>query len=181
MMAIGDTKKMIMGGWILAALIVLAYNGSQFASLLAPPVTGYSHEVRSVIGKRHQMDAQIAAAKQSMTPLDLTWLATGVDRPPDKKEAENTEPAPPLASAADAPVTKEEMQLPRLQGIFQTSDIQGHLKRRAVLDGNLFKEKDRIGNFTVQQISDKGVLLTNDRGRWFLQPPDVPFSFAREE
>jgi hypothetical protein len=104
-----------------------------------------------------------------------------VDRPSGNKEAENTEPAPPLASATDAAVTKEETQLPRLQGIFQVSDIQGNQKRRAVLDGNLFREKDRIGNFTVQQISEKGVLLTNDRGSWFLQPPDVSFSFAREE
>ena len=172
---------MIMGSWILAALIVLAYNGIQLASLLAPPITGYSHEVRSAISKQQQVEDMVAAARQSMMPLNITSLTAAVDRPPENKNVENTEPVHPKASAADTEVTKEETQLPQLQGIVRISDIQGQLKHRAVLDGKLFSEKDRIGTLTVQRISDKGVLLTNDKGSWFLPSPDVSFSFAREE
>jgi hypothetical protein len=181
MMVIGGTKKMIRGGLILAALTVLAYNGSQFASLLAPPITGYSDEVRSVIGKQRQVDTLAAAARKPVAPPDLTWLATGENRPPDKKEAEITAPPPSMTATADAAVPPVETRRPRLQGIYRVSDIQGHVKRRAVLDGKLYKEKDRIGNFTVQQISEKGVMLANETESWFLQAPDVSFSFAREE
>lgn len=181
MIVIGSTKKMIMGGWVLAALIVLAYNGSQLASLLAPPIAGYSHELRSVIGKRNQLDAQVSAARESMKDEDLARISAGVDRLPEKKEEENAEPPHPTPPAADATESETEMQLPQLQGIFRVGDIRGNMKLGALLAGKLFSEKDKIGIFTVDQISDKGVMLTQDGRSWFLKTPDVSFSFAREE
>jgi hypothetical protein len=181
MIAIGNTKKMMMGGWVLAALMVVAYNGSQLASLLAPPVAGYSPEVKSIISKRHQLDAQVSAARQSMKQIDLTGITAGVDQLPEKKENAGTEPPQSSAPTTDAAVTEKETLLPQLQGIFRVSDIHGNVKLRALLEGKILREKDQIGIFTVERISDKGIVLTKDERSWFLQTPDVPFCFAREE
>lgn len=183
MIALGNTKKMIMGGWVLAALLVFAYNGYQLTSLLAPPIAGYSPEVRSVIGKRHQLADQVAALRQAVKQVDPTWITAGVDRLPEKRQEEDAgalQPAEPPAHEKTAG-NESEMRLPRLQGVLRVSTIGGKAKLRALLDGNIFSENDRIGNFMVQQISDKGVMLTNDDGSWFLQTPDVSFSHAREE
>lgn len=185
MIPIGNTKKMVMGGWILATLFVVAYNGFQLAPLFAPPVVGYSDAVKSVIGKRYSFEAQVLSARQSARQFDPTGITAGVDRPPEKREEPNAGPpasiASETASGADAGGTQTEPLPPQLQGIFRVSDIHGNVKLRALLEGRILREKDRIGDFTVKQISDKGILLTKDARSWFLKSPNVPFSFAREE
>jgi hypothetical protein len=181
MILIGNTKKMIMGGWILASLFGAAYNGFQLAPLFSSPVAGYSDEVRAVISKRHSLEAQVLAARSSVRQVDLAALTAGVDRPPVTKEDRNAEPPSSLASGVDTGDTETEPPLPQLQGIFRNVDIHGNVTLRAILDGKMKSEKDRLGRFSVNQISDKGVLLTKDERSWFLQLPDVPFCFTRKE
>ncbi|MFH0729045.1 MAG: hypothetical protein V2B19_22240 [Pseudomonadota bacterium] len=185
MIPTGNTKKMVMGGWILATLFIVAYNGFQLAPLFSPPIVGYSDAVKSVIGKRHSFETQVLSARQSARQFDPAGITAGVDRSPEKKEEPISAPPPSIASettsGAAAGGAETESPPPKLQGIFRVSDIHGNVKLRALLAGKIMREKDRIGDFTVKQISDKGVLLTKDERSWFLESPNVPFSFAREE
>lgn len=186
MIVTGDTKRLLIGIWILAALITLAYSGQALLVLFSPPIMGYSSTVKSVILKKQQLAAMMAETESAEAKADLLTIAAGLDKttPLEEEEEEEEEESirmPPLMPSANPVSFDQAPKPPLLRGVFRTMDSRGKMYLRALLDSELLAENDRIGDFTVQRISEKGVLLTKESVSLFLPSPDVPFCLTREE
>jgi hypothetical protein len=73
-------------------------------------------------------------------------------------------------------VQKTEIHLPILSGILRNTDIYGRAYATAVIEGQRFKENDKVQGFKIQKILEDGVVVTNSGQRWLLRAPDVAYS-----
>ena len=169
----GSWQRLTIGGWILAALLLIAYNGSKLMALLSPPITGRSMEVKLASQKWQQLQDKISQDSEAYLEaidLDMALLGTFTNsdriksRPPDNSSAKADSEQP----------TK--IKLPTLSGILHNTDIHGREFAIAIIDGRRLKESDSILGFKIRKIKDDGVVVTSNGQRWFLKAPKVPYN-----
>ena len=176
MIRTGGTKRLISGGWIIAALIVVAYNGLLLSSVFSPPIVGQSKDARLASQKWLRLENKMKArAKQSVDHGDAAPVVARFTPkwPAAEKKTET-------ASSTQIPATGERVATvalvpPVLTGIMEVTDDQGFRRLSAVMEGRRWVEKERIRGFTVERITLKGVQLTHSGKEWFIPAPMVYF------
>jgi hypothetical protein len=162
-----------MGGWFLAALVLLGLNTSRFMSLEQQPLVGYSQTVKVLQSSLQDFDKMMAAGVFSMKDqFDLleagTWFSAG------SKAAGSSGAAKAKSGTQIADAT--ESVLPILTGIIQAVDPRGAIYYRAVLNGRVCRVRDKIDQFTVVKISPTGVVIRRAGRSWTLDSPTPYFS-----
>lgn len=174
----GNPKRLIIGLWVLAALLLLWYNAAAMTSLLDKPLAGLSPEARATIAKGQRLENDIALRlKQVINSDEIEKIIARIDF----KKIKAVLPAKksgtiPKAVKKPEPVKKKEVILPALNGIVAVYGTDGRVVYLAVMDGKTLEEKSSIGEFVLEKIDAKGVLLTQEKENWFVPAPTVEFS-----
>jgi len=172
------------GLWVLAALLILWYNGAAVTSLLDQPLSGLSPAARETLTKWQRLEIRIASQlKEIIDPQEIDQVLAAMEF---KKKIQAILPAKksklvPVAIKKALPVKEKEVVLPILSGVLAIYDADGVAVHLAVVDGKAREEKSRIGDFVLERIDAKGVLLTQDRDSWFIPAPRVDFSLDTSE
>jgi hypothetical protein len=169
----GSRQQLCMGGWFLAALVLLGLNVSRFVSLEHQPLVGYSQTVKTLHSGLQDFDKMVATGvfslKNQVNLLEAgPWFSAGSTaeaNPGDVKAKSGSQ----IADAA-------EILLPTLTGILQALDPRGTIDYRAVLNGRVCRVKDKIDEFTVVKISPAGVIVRRAGRSWRLDSPTPYYS-----
>jgi hypothetical protein len=169
----GSWQRLTLGGWIIAALFLIAYNSSRLMVLLSPPITARSMEVKLASQKWWQLQDKIShGSKENLEAMDLDMAFLGTST-----NAGGIKPkSPDISSAKVDNGQQTKIQLPILSGILHNTDIHGRASALAIIDGHRLKESDKIQGFKIQKIKDDGVVVTRNGQRWFLSAPNVPYN-----
>ena len=89
--------------------------------------------------------------------------------------AKKSEPMPKTARKPE-PVIKKKVELPSLNGIVTVYGTDGKVVYLAVIDGKTREENSSIGDFVLERVDVKGVLLAQGKHSWFIPAPTVEFS-----
>jgi hypothetical protein len=162
-----------MGGWFLAALVLLGLNASRFMSLEQQPLVGYSQTVKALQSKLQDFDKMAASGVFSMKD-QFNLLETGAWLSAGGKAAAN--PGADTAKSGSQIPDAAESALPTLTGIMQALDPRGSIYYRAVLNGRVCRVRDKIDEFTVVKISPAGVVVRRAGRSWTLDSPTPYFS-----
>lgn len=169
----GSWQRLTLSGWILAALLLIAYNGSKLMVLLSPPITGRSMEVKLASQKWRQLQDKIShASGEYLEAINLDMAFLGISSGSDSSEPD----LPDIPSATVDKGHQTKLQLPILSGILHNTDIHGRTFAFAIIDGHRWKENDRVQEFKIQKIMDNGVTVTHNGQKWFLSAPNVPYT-----
>ena len=180
---VGNVDRACLWGFVLSALLLVAHNGLNLTTLLEPGLSGYPADVRGIRsqwGLLEQVRSLGLVDAEAGGHVDLDRvLGKFVPDPGEKTWV----PASAAASAMEVPasVAKPRARLPRLTGIVRQSDSQGRAQSFATLEGEVHVESEQVWGFTIEQISQEGVLLTKGGSRWFIPAPKPSFSVVRPE
>ena len=171
MINVSGRMRMFAGGWILAALIVIAYNGASISTLFSPPIVGLSKDARLASQKWLRLENKMTTrAKRSVAPVDLNQV---VARYTPKISPATIKTAAPTADVAKKTATP--VVPPVLTGIIEVMDRQGARRLTALMEGRRGVEKERIRGFSIKKITLDGVELTRNGHKWFIPAPKVYF------
>jgi hypothetical protein len=174
----GNPKRLIIGLWVLAALLILWYNAVAMTSLLDNPLPGLSSEARATIAKWQRLENHIASRLKEVTdPHEIEKMIAGIDfkKAQAVPAAKESEPMPKIVKKVE-PVRKKDVELPSLNGIVAVYGSDGAVVYLAVIDGRTREEKSSIGDFVLERIDAKGILLAQGKQSWFVPAPAVDFS-----
>jgi len=160
------------------ALLILWYNAAAMTSLLDKPLPGLSPEARSTIAKWQRLENHMALRlKQVIKPQEIEKILARFDVKKVKAilPAKKSAPKPTAVKKAE-PVKKKDVKLPTLNGIVAVYGTDGKVVYLAVIDGKTREEKSSIGEFMLEKIDAKGILLAQDKENWFVPAPKVEFS-----
>lgn len=173
MITLGSGKRMFVGGWILAAFLIIGYNGFTLTSLFSPPLFGRSKEARLASQKWLRLENKISLImKESIDNIDLRPIVSkfrpdlGVVR---KQSLQ-------LQSKDGQFEGEFQIKLPVLTGIMKVSDAQGNQRLFALIEGQRLKEKERVRGFTLEKIAHNGVVFKRNGKTWFVPTPKINFS-----
>lgn len=167
-------KRLGLAAWLVAALLILAVAGSETMTLLSAPPPAESQELRSVRRKLRELEAV------AVVPLDLAGEAEKLERVFGGTDAASAAPAPAEEALAGEVLEEEAPLLPRLSGIVRIQGADGRLRYRAMLDGRDLGERDKVDGFTVQRISQAGVVLAGAGRQWTLAAPDAALTVRQQ-
>lgn len=160
-----NRKSLVVTGWLVAALLLLAGLGTELMALISSPPVAESPELRSA--RRNLRDLEAATAGISRPDVETAKLDRVLIGPGG---------VPAAAAASGAAMTAEVLEdvspLPRLSGIMRIQNADGRVRYRAMLDGRDLGERGRVDGFTVQKISPAGVVLAKAGKQWSLPAPD---------
>jgi hypothetical protein len=183
--ALGNRQRACLGGLVLGALLLLGHNGLQLTRLLDPGLSGYPTEIRGIRsqwGVLEQMRSLGVAEAEAENHVDLDRVLAKLLPDPDEK---TWEPSSTATTTNNIPppgaVGKARVRLPKLTGIVKQSDRQGGVRSIAIFEGEVHSEMELVWGFTIEQISQEGVLLTQGSSRWFIPAPRPSFSVVRPE
>jgi len=174
----GNPKRLTIGFWVLAALLILWYNGVTMISLLDQPLAGLSPEARETITKWQRLEMELESRLKKMLAqkeIDRILASIDINKIVAVIPVKKSKPATVVKKRIE-PVKKKEVILPPLNGILTIYDASGNTVHLAVIAGKAREEKSRIGEFYLEKIESNGVLLTRDKESWFIPAPDVDFS-----
>ena len=174
-----NPKRLIIGLWVLAALLILWYNAVAMTSLLDQPMAGLSPQARESITKWERLEIQIASQlkdKFSVQEFDKFLSAIDIEKVKAVLPVKKTKPKTKASKKTTKPVKKKEIILPKLNGILAILDVRGQTLHLAVIDGKTREEKSRIGEFTLERIDAEGILISQEDQSWFIHRPQVAFS-----
>ena len=172
-------KRIAIGLWVLAALLVLWYNAAAVSSLWDRELTAMSPGARATIAKSQQLQSRISQGLLALIdPLQIENIAARIDsrklKPAPVKKKGVTPPQ--AANKRVDPTPEAKVKLPSLDGIIAVyRPITGETYI-AVMDGNALEEQNRINNFVLKKIDAKGVLLSRGAKTWFVPAPQVDYS-----
>ena len=173
MTAIGSRKRRYIGIWILAALLLVGYNGFTLMSLFNPSLADHSPEPRIAAGKWRQLRERTLKKTAVFDPdLIRKKMMPGLRR---QVETARTAPA---GNGVNKPKSAG-VRLPVVTGIICVSDIQGNKRLLAVIDGRTYRQADRVQGFWIRKITEKGLHLTRSGSQWFAPAPKVHFSVEK--
>jgi hypothetical protein len=185
MITIGSGKQLYIGGMILAALLLLAYNGFTLMSLHNPKILGRSIEAKLASQKWQELEIrELSDPGKTLADLDLNPILSKFTRSYhdqiERMKLSVLKKEPELEAIIEEikPEEEETVQIrpPNLKGIVRISDVQGNIYSVAIIEGERFQESEIVQGFTVQQITDKGVVLTKSGKSWFVPAPEVHYS-----
>lgn len=176
MITLGSRKRLCIGGWVLAAFIFLGYNGFVLASLFSPSLVGRSKETRLASQKWLRLENKISLImKEAVDKIDLKPIVSRFT--PDLRVVKKQ--SPQLRAEPSEFEGKFEIKPPVLTGIMKILDAQGNQRSFALIEGKRLMEKDSVRGFTVQKITNKGVVLKRSGKTWFVPAPTVFFSLDK--
>jgi len=170
---------MIIGLWVLAALLVLWFNAAVMTSLLDQPLAGLSPQARETITKWQRLEIQISSRlKEALNSQEVDTILAAMDiKRKVKAVFPVTKPkSKPVPAKKFMPAKKKKVVLPELTGIVAIYDGEGRTHYLAVVDGKAREEKSRIDEFLLERIDTAGVLLTREGESWFIAAPRVAYS-----
>jgi len=172
-------KRLAIGLWVLAALLVLWYNAAAVSSLWDRELTAMSPGTRATITKHQQLQSRISQGLLALIdPLQIENIAARIDgrrvKTPPPKPKGVTPPQVVNKRVESAPEVK--VKLPSLDGIIAIYRPITGKAYRAVMDGHALEEQSRINNFVIKKIDAKGVLLSRGSKTWFVPVPQVDYS-----
>ena len=178
MLVKGNPKRLIIGMWVLAALLILWYNAAAMTSLIDKPLPGLSPDARTTIAKWQRLESGIAIRLKEIIDLkEIEKIFARIDYNKTKTvlPAKKTEPRPKPAQKPKQ-IRKKKIALPSLNGILAVYGTDGDVVYLAVIDGKTREKKSRVGDFVIESIDAKGILLTQNKERWFVPAPTIEYS-----
>jgi len=161
------------GGWILAALLLVGYNGFNFMLLLDPILPRRSNAAMLASQKWQEFQKkQSKAVKTVLDNIDLDLILSRTK----PYSGEDTKAAEIPKEKEEKEGGKKEVTLPKLTGILQVSNVNGTISSLAVIEGKTLHEQDKVLDFTIEKITNKGVIITKGGKKWFIPTPKVHFS-----
>jgi hypothetical protein len=182
-------KRLMMGAWVLAALLIFAYNAQLAGTVLEPPLPSHSREARMAMQKAQHLERYSAEkkAEEEDKNFSIQKIASALDRGLKKNsmkismEKQPVEIKKPEEDKEILKSIKKEaiINLPVLTGIVQVFDAEGKGRLLAFMDGEVYQENDFVKAFRIQQITAKGVTLAKGNRIWQIKAPIVNFSIGR--
>ena len=173
---IGDKKRVFIGSWVIAALLLLAYNVYALMSVLGLPLFGHSEEVKRVRQQYQQfMAANTGTDMAAFADADLDQVLARLIHAVHKHQKTNLVSLRRKVKAVGKP------KLPKITGVLQISDIQGNSRMVAVIDGRRLGEEERVQGFTVREITKQGAILARGGSSWFVPAPKGQFTVVRAD
>lgn len=182
-------KRLMMGGWVLAALLIFAYNAQLAATVLELPLPSHSREAKMAMQKARQLERYSAEKKAAEESKDFSIqkITSALDRGLKKnsqKMSMEEQPVEIKKPEEDKEILKgikkeEVIILPVLTGIVQVFDAEGKGRLLASLDGDVYQENEFVKAFRIQQITEKGVTLAKGNRIWQIKAPIVNFSIGQ--
>ena len=183
------TKRLMMGGWVLAALLILVYNAQQAATVLEMPLPSHSREAKTAMRRTQQLEIQSKEkmAEAESKKFNVAKIVARLDRGLQKikqkisppKELNKIKKPAPVRKAVKVVEKEEVIILPSLTGIIQIFDTDGKLKLLAAMDGEVYQENAKVQDFRIKQITAKGVILVRGNRTWQIKAPQVDFSVSQ--
>ncbi len=174
----GNPKRLIIGLWVLAALLIFWYNVAVMMSLIDKPLPSLSSDARATIAKWQRLETYNALRLKeivSLQEIEKIFARIDVGKAKAVLPAKKREPMPKTVRKPE-PVIKKKVELPLLNGIVTVYGTDGDAVYLAVIDGKTHEEKSSIGDFVIERIDTKGILLAQDKESWFVPAPTVEFS-----
>lgn len=172
-----NKQRMCIGCILLAALLLLGFNGYRFMALEDQPLEGYSAAIKSIDRKMAQLEKGLAVKAEShdgMAGLELSLAryTKATDAAQHMETVAVADPVrPPKTRTDKASAKQEQILLPACSGIIQVQNAVGALGYKAVLDGKLVQVEDRILDFTVHAITPESVVLSRLGRKWSIAGP----------
>ena len=164
-------QRLWVGVFSLAFLLFSGFNGYRLIELEGRPLAGDPGTIKTL---RAQLD-RLNSSQESMPPIE--W------REPYESEAVDAGSAPDMGSSEvlDAfPIPDAgALVLPILTGIISVQSPEGRMVFRALLDGEMKDNGQRVGDFLITHVTERGVHLRHPGGRTFLPYPAPIFSIER--
>jgi len=170
-------RRLCIGGWILAVVILFGVNGFALISLFSPPLVGRSKETRLASQKWIRLENKLSLILEES--FDKTDLEAIIDRFSPVLNVIKQQTLQPQAAKSESEAELE-IQPPILTGIMKISDAHGNHHWFALIEGKRLMENDSVRGFFIQKITDQGVVLSRDGKVWFVPAPEVHFSLDRE-
>ena len=172
----GSRQRMWIGTWVLATLLLGGANAYWLMALEQQPLVGYSQTIRT-------LQTQLVQFESLLTTGSLS-LKAGSDLPAQFKPSPmagslKSNPTAPQAHADTH--ARATTVLPALSGIMQVLGHHGTVDFQAVLNGQVCRKKDKIDEYTVDQITPAGVVLRRSNGKWFIKSPSPFYSSDQGE
>ncbi|MBU1053362.1 MAG: hypothetical protein KKC46_05970 [Proteobacteria bacterium] len=175
MIQIGSKKRLIIDGFIIAAVIVVAINIYLLTELIGSPIAQKSEEFK-MAGNKWQQYKQM----QDQTVDDLIKSAEAIIAV--AKMGRKAKPENIQLTASTQPTEDQKLaDIPNLAGILQVAGLGEKSKFIALMEGKRLYENDKIMNFTIKNITAKGVLLSKNGETKFIPAPEVYFSLAGKQ
>jgi len=174
----GNPKRLIIGLWVLAALLILWYNAAAMTSMIDKPLPGLSPDARATIAKWQRLENDIAIRLKDIVDLqEIEKIFARIDFNKTKAvlPAKRTESRPKPVLKPE-PARKKKITLPSLSAILAVYGTDGDVVYLAVVDGKTREKKSRVGDFVIERIDAKGILLAQGKESWFVPAPTVEFS-----
>lgn len=173
MKLVGNRQRLCFSGWILAALLLIFVNWINYASLESAELKGHSSTIKALHLKLDRLESAMVKGK-----IDLSGFGgnQGFFARYLKTEPKVASQLPVLDGDARQSEKPAQPQLPDLTGIIQMLDHQGNIRCRAVFDGKIYQEKDRLNGFTIARVTAKGVVLNHLGQQHFIKSPKIYFS-----
>jgi hypothetical protein len=178
MIIFSNMQRLCHGGWILAALVLMVLNGFGFLSIEGQTVKGHSPLIKSLQQKLVRLENTssvqkiINVSQKEIQRLFAVYHRAKPNSIEDKKMSEKIDR--PLRNMGE-PV------LPPLNGIIKIVDNSGSTYYKALFGEKSYREKDRLMNFLITDISLRGVTLSHSNKRRFIQSPTIYYSIDQGE
>jgi hypothetical protein len=170
-----NRRRLYIGAWLGLAAALLTANLLKLSQIEYQPLAPRPAVVSQMRLHLHRLDELLAARRlDSEARLNLPVVKARLPQPA------------PVPSASEPPRKDEKIPvapsplLPHLTGILKAVDGTGRPHYCAVLNGNVFAEKDTIAELRIEEISAAGVVLRHRDQRWFLPAPEVYFSISQK-
>lgn len=173
MIQTGSKKGLFVGICILVSILLTGYNGFKLMTLFDPFLLKRSDSVIKAMEKWRQFKTKSEEVlSQALNDSEIKMLTSKIGYPLKKREVSIIK-----TSKDDNKIEKTiEEKLPVLSGILQVLNVQGKTNSYALMEGKKLKEGFKISDFTVQKITENGVLLARGGKTWFIDSPKVYFS-----
>lgn len=174
MKIVANNRRLYIGGWLVLALVLLAANFLKLSQLEFHPIAGNPVVINQLRRHLFQLDELMTARRMdSEVGLNLPVVRTRLPQTTGLPSAAPTSRVEEKITPLGTP------PLPRLTGILQVVHDTGVRHYYAVLDGNVYAEKDSIAELRIEEISATGIVLRHRDQRWFLPAPEVYFSIGQ--
>lgn len=166
-------KKIIIGTFILMAIVLTGYNGFKFMSLYDAPLTGSSLESRLASDKWNRLEDLLTNKESIDLNVSLENFAQGTSPLELHSEVVVQDLQPALLLAPNDP------GLPVISGLMKTLNSEGKSSVAVFINNKLYYEHDVIEGFVIKEITDRGVNLTKGKRNWLVETPETSYSVDR--
>jgi hypothetical protein len=168
---IPNNSRAFIGGWVIAAISVLGLNLGKLGDLHYPPIAEKSSLVNTIRLKIYNFEQVLSERRADINtprrPVVLVNFAKPTIMSKKVSDEFHKEATIELDSA---------FQMPKLSGILMVGNNNGKETYSAVLNGKVYSEKENLNEFKIEEISTRGVLLSQNKRSWFIPAPEVYYS-----